>query len=311
MDVDGTTYVIELKRGVTPREVIAQLLDYGAWVRGLSAEQLTRIFETSEHAHGRTFQTAFAEVLGTEPPETINETHRLVVVASELDESTQRIVEYLLDAYGVPVNAVFFKYFRGSEAEYLGRSWLRDPQIADELARVREPKRTPSEWNGGDYYVLFGHDARRSWEDARAWGYVSAGGGMRWSRPLHRLQPGARVFVHHPPDGYVGVGRVLEPALPIADFTVTSEGRKVPLIDIPLHNDHIKDDADDPERSEYLVPVHWEWAVPVGDGFWVKGFFYRRGLTVAEMRSSETARQVCSHAGIPYDDQAAPAGTII
>jgi hypothetical protein len=29
IDEDGTTYIIELKRGRTPREVVAQVLDYG------------------------------------------------------------------------------------------------------------------------------------------------------------------------------------------------------------------------------------------------------------------------------------------
>ncbi len=42
-----------------------------------------------------------------------------MIVASELDPSTQRIVEYLLEDYGVPVNVVFFHYFRDGEAEYL------------------------------------------------------------------------------------------------------------------------------------------------------------------------------------------------
>ncbi|TVZ02300.1 hypothetical protein EAS64_26150 [Trebonia kvetii] len=83
---------------------------------------------------------------------------------------------------------------------------------------MKKPKRTPGEWNGVDYYVMFGDDLRRSWEDARTWGYVAAGGGRRWSRPLEVLQPGARVFVHHPPRSYVGVGRVLRDVLPITDF---------------------------------------------------------------------------------------------
>ena len=301
IDEEGTTYVIELKRGRTPREVVAQLLDYGAWARGLSAERLTRIFETGPYAAGRTFQGAFDERFGGLPPDTINETHRLVVVASELDDSTQRIVEYLLDSYGVPINAVFFSYFRDGQAEYLGRSWLKDPQAAEELARDLEPKRTPGEWNGVDYYVMFGDDLRRSWEDARTWGYVAAGGGRRRSRPLEALQPGARVFVHHPHDGYVGVGRVLREVLPITNFVVVDDGRQVPILKIPLHNDHVKDDADDPERREYFVPVQWEWTVPAGQGLWVTGFFSRR-TTVAELRSPLTARQICEHAGIAYDD---------
>jgi hypothetical protein len=301
IDEDGTTYVIELKRGRTPREVVAQVLDYGAWARDLSADRLTRIFETGPFASGRTFQAAFADQYGGPPPATINEAHRLVIVAAELDASTQRIIEYLLDAYGVPVNAVFFMYFRDGDAEYLGRSWLKDPQAADEQARDREPKRTPGEWNGTDYYVQFGDDQRRSWEDARTWNYVAAGGGQRWSGPLRRLPLGARVFVHHPHDGYVGVGQVLQTALPITDFHVTRDGRQVPIVDVPLHNEHIKDDADDPERCEYLVPVRWEWTAPAGEGLWQTGFFSRR-LTATKLCDPLTSRRICAHADIPYDE---------
>jgi hypothetical protein len=50
----------------------------------------------------------------------------------------------------------------------------------------------------------------------------------------------------------------------------------VPILDAPLNNEHIKDDADDPERCEYLVPVRWEWTAPAGQGFWRTRFFSRR-----------------------------------
>lgn len=301
MDEEGTTYVIELKRGRTPREVVAQVLDYGSWARGVSAERLARIFESGPFALGRTFHAAFAEQFHGPPPPTINESHRLVIVASEVDDSTQRIVDYLLEDYGVPVNVVFFRYFRDGESEYLARSWLKDPEAAEERARDRELKRTPAEWNGTDYYVMFGDNVRRSWEDARQWNYVSAGGGTRWSKPLQRLQPGARVFVHHPHDGYVGVGRVLEGPVPLRDFTVTADGREISLLDIPLQNNNVKDDADDPEHCEFLVRVGWEWTVPAGQGFWARGLFSRR-VTVAELRDPETSRMVCIHARIPVDE---------
>ena len=298
IDDEGTLYIIELKRGRTPRDVVAQVLDYGAWARDVSAERLIRIFEQSQFSNGRTFHAAFADRFGGPPPAIINENHRLVIVASEMDSSTERIVDYLLDSYGVPVNVVFFRYFRDAGSEYLGRSWLKEPDAAEARARGKEPKRTPGEWNGIDYYVLFGDDQARSWEDARTYGYVSAGGGSRWSKPLQRLEPGARVFVHHPHDGYVGVGRVMEGPVPIAEFTVTRDGHPRSLLDIPLRNDNIKKDADDPERAEYLVRVEWEWTVPAGQGVWAKHFFSRR-VTVAELRDPITSRKVCSHAGIP------------
>jgi hypothetical protein len=158
-------------------------------------------------------------------------------------------------------------------------------------------KQTPGEWNDVDYFVMFGDPSRRSWEDARTWGYVAGGGAPRWSRPLRQLRRDHRVFVRHPGHGYVGVGRVLREVLPITDFVVEHDGRQVPILEVSLYNDHIKDDADDPERCEYVVPVRWEWTVPVGQGLRVKGLFSRR-TTVAELRSPLTAHQVCEYAGI-------------
>jgi len=307
LDEGGTLYVIELKRARTPREVVAQVLDYGSWAREVSAESLARVFELGPFAHGRTFHAAFAEQFDGAPPETINETHRLVIVASELDDSTERIVEYLLEDYGVPINAVFFRYFRDGDSEYLGRSWLKDPEVAEERARSKEPKRTPGEWNGTDYYVMFGSDEDRSWDDAREFGYVSAGGGSRWSKPLRRLQPGARVFVHHPHDGYVGVGRVLEGPVRISDFTVTVHDEELPILEVPVRTENIKQHADDPELTEYIVRVQWEWTVPSGQGFWLRHFFSRR-VTVTELRDPETSRKVCAHAGIPISEAEAAAG---
>jgi len=35
VDADGILHVLELKKDKTPREVLAQILDYGSWVRSL------------------------------------------------------------------------------------------------------------------------------------------------------------------------------------------------------------------------------------------------------------------------------------
>ena len=42
IDGDGNLAVIELKRNRTPREVVAQILDYGSWVRHLTTEEIAQ-----------------------------------------------------------------------------------------------------------------------------------------------------------------------------------------------------------------------------------------------------------------------------
>ncbi len=211
IDAEGTLYVIELKRQRTPRDVVAQALDYGSWARGLSYEDVKEIFDKSSLYGDVAFEQAYAERFNGAPGENLNETHRLVIVASELDPSTERIVSYLTEDYGVPMNAVFFRYFRDDETggEYIARSWLIDPNQVEAKATRVSGKRPP--WNGHDYYVTFGPAEVRAWEDGRKYGFVSASGGPRWIKSLQKLSPGDRVFVHSPGNGYVGVGLVKGP----------------------------------------------------------------------------------------------------
>src|SRR5271166_6749384 len=43
LDSDANLVIVELKKDKTPREVTAQALDYGSWVKTLSAEEISDI----------------------------------------------------------------------------------------------------------------------------------------------------------------------------------------------------------------------------------------------------------------------------
>ena len=83
--------------------------------------------------------------------------------------------------------------------------------------------------DGKDWYVGFGEDEARSWEDARAYEFVSAGGGPWYSRTLKKLPVDGRVFVNLPGRGYVGVGVVTGHAVPAREFKVTHDGQELRL----------------------------------------------------------------------------------
>jgi len=57
----------------------------------------------------------------------------------------------------VPINALFFRYFKDGSAEYIARSWLLDP-VEVEGRTKRGTKRTQETWNGHDFYISFGED---------------------------------------------------------------------------------------------------------------------------------------------------------
>jgi len=272
MDADARLVVIELKRDKTPREVVAQLLDYGSWVRELEDEDIATIFgeymeymrEHQSEDAGKSLNETFCERFGVEEmPESINDSHELLVVASELDDSTERIVNYLVDEYGAAINAVYFRFFKDGDKEYLSRIWLIDP------GKVVE-KRGDEPWNG-EFYVSFGERDLRLWSDARQHGYIAAGGGSWYSRTLHRLEVGGRIWVNVPGSGYVGVGRVLEKAKPITEFTLSnSSGQQVPITQIV---EKVPDPNEPQDQLEYYVRVEWVKTVPLEEAVREKGFF--------------------------------------
>lgn len=92
MDASGNLSVIELKKNRTPREVVAQLLDYASWVQSLSYEGIAAIY--SDKNPGKKLEEGFDDAFGISLPEQINQSHELMVVASELDSGTERIINY-------------------------------------------------------------------------------------------------------------------------------------------------------------------------------------------------------------------------
>ncbi|BAN04380.1 endonuclease NucS domain-containing protein [Ilumatobacter coccineus] len=269
IDADGTIHVLELKRDRTPRDVVAQLLDYGSWVKDLSHDDVLTIFNNHARA-GVSFETAFAERFGANPPEELNEGHTLTIVASEVDPATERIVDYLVD-YGLPINVMFFRYFEDGPSKYLARTWLVDDTRVSSISKSKQ--RTKETWNGVDWYVSFGLDSNsRSWDDARKYGFVSAGGGKWFTRTIRGLEIGARVWVCVPKSGYVGVGEVIGEAMPFPNATVDLDGEAVQLSSLDLHAvyDH---GSTAPDDLEYVVRVKWIKTVGVEDAVWEQGMF--------------------------------------
>ena len=141
LDSAANLVVLELKKGQTPREVVAQALDYASWVHFLEYDDVIDI--ASEHfGNRRSFEEAFKEKFDDDLPEVVNDRHRMYIVASSLDSSTERIIEYLSEVHRVDINAATFSYFKAENIEWLGRSMLLDEETVEvraETGRHRSP----------------------------------------------------------------------------------------------------------------------------------------------------------------------------
>jgi hypothetical protein len=195
---DGSLVLIELKRARTPREVVAQALDYAGWVERLRADEIAKIY--GRFAPAKSLAGDFLNQFGQKLDEgSLNQSHQIIIVASSLDDSTERIISYLNDR-DVPINVLFFQVFTNGGEQLLSRSWLLDPVRTQVNAAATPPG--PSEpWNG-EFYCSFGEgNDERSWLEASEHGFISGGGGAWYSRTLQLLCPDDRVWVKIPDVG--------------------------------------------------------------------------------------------------------------
>lgn len=262
---DGSLVVVELKRDRTPREVVAQALDYASWVERLGAEEIAAIYTRFKPGQslGADFHARFGHPLDED---TINASHQVVVVAAQLDDSSERIVNYLNDR-NVPINVLFFQIFDHAGGQLLSRAWLVDPGEVQIHAASTGRRGDVEPWNG-EFYVSFGVDDDRWWNEAVKYGFVSAGGGSWYTNSLRMLSEGDRVWVKIPGKGFVGVGVVTGPRVAANDFEI--DGR--PALEV-LDGQYTRAFKDNPDSSEYFVPVEWVRTVPEAQAVQEVGMF--------------------------------------
>jgi len=252
---DASLVLVELKRNRTPREIVAQAIDYASWVEQLSTDKIAQIYQ--RFSDGGSLGEDFEKHFGAElDEEALNESHQIILVAAELDNATERIIGYL-NARDIAINVLFFQVFQHGAEQLLSRTWLIDPgETQANVTTTTKAKGEKEPWNG-EFYVSYGPVDHRSWSDAVEYGYISGGGGSWYSQTLKLLVPGDRVWVKIPRTGYVGVGVVKETVQSVNDFkVVTPEGER-PCLDVLEHAERYKQNASDPEKAEYFVRVEW------------------------------------------------------
>jgi hypothetical protein len=302
VDAEGNAHVLELKRDRTPRDVVAQTLDYGAWVDQLGNEEIREIYAQYKAASSyQSFDEAFEGKFGFAPPESLNETHVLTIVATDMDAATERIVAYLANRQ-VPINVLFFSYYEDDGRSYIARSWMLD-ETQSKAARAGGGSKKKEPWNGLDWYVSFGeYDGGRQWDDARKYGFVSAGGAPWYSRTIRQLPEGARVFVYIPKAGYVGVGITTGQPERFKEVELTIDGKLTPLSQLDLQGTYThSDEAKGDEYEEWVVPVAWIKAVDQSQAFRKLGFFANQN-SACKLRNQFTIDSVTQHFGVAESD---------
>jgi hypothetical protein len=123
----GELVIIEFKRDKPNHEVIAHVLDSAAWIKDLCYDELTNILNTYGKSEYKNIEEFFASTFNKNAEEIeLNSDHQMIIVGSEIDESTVRIVNYLAkEPFYLKINAVNFNYYRDSDGhEFLTQSFV-------------------------------------------------------------------------------------------------------------------------------------------------------------------------------------------
>lgn len=275
LDRDGNLIIVELKRDRSPRDIVAQVLDYASWVCRLTTNDVHKL---ALAGLGRPLGDLYREKFGKSLPETLNATHQMIVVASEVDEATKRIIEYLSEQHSVGINASFFNVF-----EQDGKEWLTTDALLEQVEVTdRATRKTRGPWTGY-YYVTGGPEEMRPWEDMRQYGFITASGGKWYTDGLARLSIGDEVFYYQVNNGYLGYGVVTTERQPADEF-ILQDGRK--LTDV-LPKPYLTGHADDPDRRAYAIGIDWKKTFDRDHAKTFQGIFANQN-TACKLYSQET-----------------------
>ncbi|MHB8644509.1 MAG: hypothetical protein ACYDAR_01820 [Thermomicrobiales bacterium] len=123
VDESGACVVVELKRGETPRDVVAQALEYASWVDSLTRDQIDEMAHEYAIAKGieasnvaDLYRRAFSPSREKEEQDTeavtdhitFNNRQRLVIVAERFSGEIEQSIRYLRTRLGVDITGLQF-----------------------------------------------------------------------------------------------------------------------------------------------------------------------------------------------------------
>lgn len=124
LDSTGNLVLVEVKRGRTPRDAIAQALEYAAWASGLTYQDLERLasaYWDRAKQPPSTLEDAFYEMFFAEdrtaPLPQFNQRQTLFIVAEDIHPRVAQVARYLREQGGLDIRCVAFDVLRAASGE--------------------------------------------------------------------------------------------------------------------------------------------------------------------------------------------------
>lgn len=149
VDAEGNLIIVELKRGRTPRDTVAQLLDYATWADGISDAQIREIaktyFEDQIRLEGKSFDEAFKTAFETENVPALNRSLRLYIVAGRISEWVLKVSKFLRTSHDMDISCIAVSMFQTESGNTI---------VGVETKLGDENRRTPTPPQNGESDTL-------------------------------------------------------------------------------------------------------------------------------------------------------------
>lgn len=150
IDKSGNTVIVELKRDRIPRDALTQAIDYASDVASWDFDKLSE--ECARHTKqpldayiNESFEDVDLEDIS------VNQAQRILLVGTYVEESLQRMVEWLSGKYEVGINAVVFRYIRTKSGDELIARTMIIPEEVEKERSQKQQRRIPMSDEPGSY----------------------------------------------------------------------------------------------------------------------------------------------------------------
>ena len=133
VDRVGDVVVVELKRGRTPRDTVAQALEYSAFAERLDVDQLETISRTYMNDESVNFAEHHRQYFDLSESDAVafNKDQRIVIVCQEISPQIRQTAQFL-NSKGVKVTCVEFGFFQAQDG---GRLMSQEIVVGEESRR--------------------------------------------------------------------------------------------------------------------------------------------------------------------------------
>ena len=138
IDKNGNLVIIELKRDEVPRAALGQAIDYASDIASWSLQEIDAACRNFTKMYLEDFIRNNFPISNLKWEDiSINQFQRILFVGTSIDESLQKMIEWLSGKFGVSVNFITFAYGKNIKGdEHIATTSI----ISDELEKERSQK---------------------------------------------------------------------------------------------------------------------------------------------------------------------------